>query len=78
MTNPESVIYPENIRNSDKFSINDSFNSDRENITSNMDLSDHAHILHTGVFEVEEFNEKSFICRKLTVLEIFEIFNEFP
>ncbi len=45
---------------------------------SNMDLSYHAYILHTGVFEGEEFNEKSFICRKLTVLEIFEIFNEFP
>ncbi len=45
---------------------------------SNMDLSDHAHIFHTGVFEGEEFNEKSFICRKLTVLEIFESINEFP
>jgi hypothetical protein len=39
---------------------------------SNMDLSDHAQILHTGVFEGEEFNEKSLTCRKLTVLEIFE------
>ncbi len=45
---------------------------------SNMDLSNHPHILHTGVFEGEEFNEKSFICRKLTVLEIFEKINEFP
>ncbi len=44
---------------------------------SNMDLSDHDQILHTGVFEGEEFNEKSLICRKLTVLVIFEIFNEF-
>jgi hypothetical protein len=35
-----------------------------------MDLSDYAHILHTGVFEGEEFNEKSLICRKLTVLKI--------
>jgi hypothetical protein len=43
-----------------------------------MDLSDHAHILHTGVFEGEEFNEKTFTCRKLTVLEIFEKINEFP
>jgi hypothetical protein len=43
-----------------------------------MDLSDHGHILHTGVFEGGEFNEKSLICRELTVLEIFEIFNEFP
>jgi hypothetical protein len=25
---------------------------------SNMDLSDHAHILHTGGFEGKEFNEK--------------------
>ncbi len=46
---------------------------------SNMDLSDHAHILHTGIFEGEEFNEKSLTCRKLTVLEIFEFkINEFP
>jgi hypothetical protein len=37
-----------------------------------MDLSDHAHILHTRVFKGKEFNDKSFICRKLTVLEIFE------
>jgi hypothetical protein len=27
-------------------------------VCSNMDLSDHAHILHTGIFEGEEFNEK--------------------
>ncbi len=27
---------------------------------SNMDLSDHAHILHIGVFEGEEFNKKKF------------------
>jgi hypothetical protein len=46
---------------------------------SNMDLSDHAQILHIGVFEGEEFNEKSLICRKLTVLEIFEFkIIEFP
>ena len=46
---------------------------------SNMELSDHAHILHTEVFEGEEFNEKSLNCRKLTVLEIFEFkINEFP
>jgi tetratricopeptide (TPR) repeat protein len=46
---------------------------------SNMDLSDHGQILHTGVFEGEEFNEKSLICRKLTVLEIFEFkIIEFP
>ncbi len=46
---------------------------------SNMDLSDHAQILHTGVLEGEEFNEKGFSCRKLTVLEIiaFKI-NELP
>jgi hypothetical protein len=44
-----------------------------------MDLSDHTHILHTGVFEGEEFNEKDFICRKLTVLEIIAFkSNEFP
>ncbi len=46
---------------------------------SNMDLPDHAQILHTGVLEGEEFNERSFSCRKLTVLEIitFKI-NELP
>ncbi len=27
---------------------------------SNMDLSDHAHIFHAGVFEGEEFNKKKF------------------
>ncbi len=43
-----------------------------------MELSDHAHILHTEVFEGEEFNEKSLICRTLTVLEIIEFkINEF-
>jgi hypothetical protein len=43
-----------------------------------MNLSDHAQILQTGVLEGEEFNEKSFIFWKLTVLEIFESINEFP
>jgi hypothetical protein len=44
-----------------------------------MDLSDHAHILHTGVFEGEEFNKKSFKSRKLKVLEIIAFkSNEFP
>jgi hypothetical protein len=44
-----------------------------------MDLSDHAQILHIGVFEGEEFNEKSLSRRKLMVLEIFEFkVNEFP
>jgi hypothetical protein len=44
-----------------------------------MDLSDHSQIFHTGVLEGEEFNEKGFSCRKLTVLEIiaFKI-NELP
>jgi hypothetical protein len=44
-----------------------------------MDLSDHAYILHTGVFEGEEFNEKSLRYRKLTVLKTiaFES-SEFP
>jgi hypothetical protein len=46
---------------------------------SNMDLSDHAQILYTRGFEGEEFKEKSLSCRKLTVLEIFELkVNEFP
>jgi hypothetical protein len=46
---------------------------------SNMDLSDHAQILYIGVFEGEEFDEKSLSCRKLMVLEIFEFkVNEFP
>ncbi len=46
---------------------------------SNMDLSDHAHILHTEVFESEEFNKKSFKLRKLTVLEIIAFkSNQFP
>jgi hypothetical protein len=46
---------------------------------SNMDLSDHSQIFHTGVLKGEEFNEKGFSCRKLTVLEIiaFKI-NELP
>jgi hypothetical protein len=44
-----------------------------------MDLSDHAQIFHTGVFDGEKFNEKSLSCRKLTVLEIFEFkIDEFP
>jgi hypothetical protein len=46
---------------------------------SNMDLSDHAQILHTGGFVGEEFREKSLNCRKLTVFEKFEFkVNEFP
>jgi hypothetical protein len=44
-----------------------------------MDLSDQALILHTEVFEGEEFNEKSLICRKLRVLEIIAFkSSEFP
>jgi hypothetical protein len=44
-----------------------------------MDVSDHAQILYTRGFEGEEFEEKSFSCRKLTVLEIFDLkVNEFP
>jgi hypothetical protein len=44
-----------------------------------MDLSDHASIWHTGVFEGEEFNEKYLIYRKSTVLEIIAFKNsEFP
>jgi hypothetical protein len=44
-----------------------------------MDLSDHSQIFHAGVLEGEEFNGKSFGCRKLTVPEIFEFkMNEFP
>jgi hypothetical protein len=46
---------------------------------SNMDLSDYAQIFQAGVFEGEEFDEKSLSCRKLTVPEIFEFkINEFP
>jgi hypothetical protein len=46
---------------------------------SNMDLSDHVQILYIGVFEGEEFDEKSLSCRELMVLEIFEFkVNEFP
>jgi hypothetical protein len=44
-----------------------------------MDPSDHAYILYTGVSEGEEFNEKSLICRKLTVLKIIAFkSSEFP
>jgi hypothetical protein len=43
-----------------------------------MDLSDHAQILYTRGIEGEEFEEKSLSCRKITVLEIFEVkVNEF-
>ncbi len=46
---------------------------------SNMDLSDHAYIMHTGVSEGEVFNEKTLICRKLTVLKIIAFkSSEFP
>jgi hypothetical protein len=38
-----------------------------------MTPSDHAHILHTGVFEGEEFNEKGSRCGSLTVLEIIAV-----
>ena len=47
-------------------------NKTNRGFCSNMDLSDHAQILHTGAFEDKVFNEKSLSCRKLTVLEIFE------
>jgi hypothetical protein len=44
-----------------------------------MDLSDHAHILYTGVFECEKLNEKILTSWKLTILEIIEFkINEFP
>ncbi len=44
-----------------------------------MELSDHAHILHTGAFEGEKLNEKILTSWKLTVLEIIEFkINEFP
>ncbi len=46
---------------------------------SNMDLSDHAYILHTEVFEGEKLNEKILTSWKLTVVEIIELkINEFP
>ncbi len=51
----------------------------RRGFSSNMDLSDHAHILYTGVFECEKLNEKILTSWKLTILEIIEFkINEFP
>jgi hypothetical protein len=41
-----------------KMASNLSIDCFRQGFCSNMDLSDHAHILRTGVFEGEEFNKK--------------------
>ena len=40
---------------------------------SNVAISDHVHILYTGVFEGEEFNKKGFMHRSITVPEIFAV-----
>ena len=46
---------------------------------SNVATSDHAHILHTGVFESEEFNKKGFMHGSITVPEIFAVeITKFP
>ena len=51
----------------------------RWGLCCNVTPSDHAHILHTGVLEVEEFNEKGSRCGSLTVLEIIAVkMSNFP
>jgi hypothetical protein len=56
VSNIKLIIFSQKTQNLKKF-----FCSILRVFCSNVATSDHAHILHTGVFEGEEFNKKGFM-----------------